>query len=368
MGTVASQQTVSIQIGQSITQVCCGENHAMALDVNGTVWVSGDNQYGQLGLGDYDNRNTFTSITGLGSITELGAYGNSSFVRSGGQLYSCGMNYYGQLGLGDNNNRNTFTSVTGLNNVTHLFSAPEDYYRSLIITSGGAVKHAGYGYFLNINDHTQFTSTGYSQLNSDVVHISTNPYSAIFVKSDGTAYGYGNANEGTFGSTATGRVYGYQLTYSGSVITNAVMSVMHDRCSNILRSDGSVIGSGRNSSLALGLGYSTFGTYVTYTLCSSIAQSGVTQISGANHFTIMLKNGTVYGAGSNTNGEFADGGNAQGPFVTIPSSPTTVVFISAGKVFSYLLTSNGDLYRSGKMIMDNLDYLVIIQIKHLIII
>jgi len=348
LGTIASQQTVSIQIGQSITQVCCGQNHTMALDINGTVWVTGDNQYGQLGLGDYDNRNTFTSITGLGSITELGAYYNSSFVRSGGQLYSCGNNYYGQLGLGDNDNRNTFTSVTGLNNVTHLFSAPEDYYRSLIITSGGAVKHAGYGYWLNISDHTQFTSTGYSQLNSDVVHISTNPYSAIFVKSNGTAYGYGYAGEGTFGSTANGNVYGYQLTYSGSVITNAVMSVMHDRSSNILRSDGSVIGSGRNFSLALGLGYSTSSTYVTYTLCSSIAQSGVTQISGANSFSIMLKNGTVYGAGSNSNGEFADGGNAQGPFVTIPSSPTTVVFISAGKFFTYLLTSNGDLYRSGK--------------------
>ena len=340
-------QPIDIQISQSITQVCCGKNHTMALDVNGTVWVTGDNQYGQLGLGDYTDRNTFTSITGLGSITELGAYGDSSFVRSGGQLYSCGRNDQGQLGLGNYTNSNTFTSITGLNNVTNLFSASMNYYTPLIITSGGAVKYTGRGYYFGVANSTQFVSHTDTILTSGVVDISSSTDAGIFIKNDGTAYGYGSADFGTFGSTDTGRVLAYQLTYSGSTITNAVMSRSLYLSSIILRSDGSVIGSGRNYGGQLGLGPGTSGVYYTYTLCSSSAQSGVTQIGGSREFSYLLKNSTAYGAGGGINGELAEI-SGEFSFVTIPSSPTTVVSTSSGDTFNYLLTSNGDLYRTGK--------------------
>ena len=38
-------------------------NHSLILKNDGTLWGCGDNQYGQLGLGDTTNRNVFTQIT-----------------------------------------------------------------------------------------------------------------------------------------------------------------------------------------------------------------------------------------------------------------------------------------------------------------
>ena len=38
-------------------------NHSLILKNDGTLWGCGQNSYGQLGLGDNTDRNTFTQIT-----------------------------------------------------------------------------------------------------------------------------------------------------------------------------------------------------------------------------------------------------------------------------------------------------------------
>ena len=82
---------------------------------NGHLWSTGVNTYGVLGVGDYTHRNVFTLLDGVGgsnTFTSV-ACGDDHImaIRSDGTLWATGSNQYGQLGLGDTNNRNTLTQI-----------------------------------------------------------------------------------------------------------------------------------------------------------------------------------------------------------------------------------------------------------------
>ena len=67
----------------------------------------GDNQYGQLGLGDNKNRNPPTLVMTDTTIRQIVCgYDHTFIFKKSGELFAFGNNYYGQLGLGNNENKN----------------------------------------------------------------------------------------------------------------------------------------------------------------------------------------------------------------------------------------------------------------------
>jgi alpha-tubulin suppressor-like RCC1 family protein len=130
---------------KSITAISAGQFHSLALSNNGKVYATGWNNYGQLGLGDNNNRNAFNEVTDLSdkNITALFAYGHHSLALSSDRkIYATGRNIYGQLGLGDITDRDAFTEVTSLSgkNITAL---SEFGYHSLALTNDGKIYAAG---------------------------------------------------------------------------------------------------------------------------------------------------------------------------------------------------------------------------------
>jgi hypothetical protein len=94
--------------------VSYGHGHMLALKEDGSLWVSGYNVNGQLGLGFYSGEDEEIPLQRLGTDTwtyvEAGA--DYSFaIKSDGTLWSWGHNFQGQLGLGDTNDRNIPTQV-----------------------------------------------------------------------------------------------------------------------------------------------------------------------------------------------------------------------------------------------------------------
>jgi len=81
----------------------------MALTEKGNLFSWGNNCYGQLGVGDYSDRNTPTLISfdfgdSISSIATGGVH-SMAFTKSG-NIFVWGYNACGQLGLGDTTNQN----------------------------------------------------------------------------------------------------------------------------------------------------------------------------------------------------------------------------------------------------------------------
>ncbi|XP_008938722.1 PREDICTED: E3 ISG15--protein ligase HERC5-like, partial [Merops nubicus] len=103
---------------QEIVQIACGNQHAMALTRGGKLFAWGQNTRGQLGVG---SRTTLIPqpqlverLKGV-ALAQIAAGGaHSAAVSLSGAVYSWGKNHFGQLGLGDTEDRGCPSHVGAL--------------------------------------------------------------------------------------------------------------------------------------------------------------------------------------------------------------------------------------------------------------
>ncbi len=93
-----------------VIKVACGIAHTILIDNKHQTYVFGYNEYGQLGLGDEDNRNLPNKIYTLpkeaGKIIKVVCgHFHTILIDNKYQSYIFGLNNYGQLGLGDTQDR-----------------------------------------------------------------------------------------------------------------------------------------------------------------------------------------------------------------------------------------------------------------------
>ena len=87
---------------QPVTTVAAGGEHSLFLKSDGSLWAMGDNEYGQLGDGTYNNTNRPEQIVAT-NVTAIAAGGSHSlFLKSDGSLWAMGDNQSGELGLHPN--------------------------------------------------------------------------------------------------------------------------------------------------------------------------------------------------------------------------------------------------------------------------
>jgi alpha-tubulin suppressor-like RCC1 family protein len=139
-----------------VTAVAAGSFHSLAVK-NGGVWAWGQNGVGQLGDGTTTGSLTPVQIDSadLTDITAVAAGYRSSYALSAdGSLWVWGENYFGQLGLGDTTNRLTpthlqppagyrFTSIgatgDGMHAIATLAPVPEPSTLALFAAAGLAL-------------------------------------------------------------------------------------------------------------------------------------------------------------------------------------------------------------------------------------
>src|SRR6185437_3864749 len=100
---------------EKISFITCGYAHSICLTENNLCYIWGNNSSGELGLGDFNNRNIPTLLTLPNnekvSFITCGNY-HSICLSENNLCYIWGRNISGQLGLGDKNNRNIPTLLT----------------------------------------------------------------------------------------------------------------------------------------------------------------------------------------------------------------------------------------------------------------
>ena len=122
-------------------------DNSLILKNDGTLWGTGDNQYGQLGLGDTTNRTTFTKITtNVNDIKEIYCGVAHTFIlENDGTLWGCGHNQYGNLGLGNTTNRTTFTQIiTNTDDIKEIYCG---WNYTLILENDGTLWGCGGNYY-----------------------------------------------------------------------------------------------------------------------------------------------------------------------------------------------------------------------------
>lgn len=135
-GTSTSYVIGPTQIGTDTnwSSIACGRHHSLAIKTDGTLWVWGRNNHGQLGLGTTTNVSSPTQVgalTNWRSVNALNAWYTLA-VKTDGTLWAWGRNLYGELGTG---NTQSYSSPVQVGSLTTWRLAGAGGYSSFAIKS-----------------------------------------------------------------------------------------------------------------------------------------------------------------------------------------------------------------------------------------
>ena len=284
-----------------VVAVSNGVFHSLSLKSDGTVWAWGWNEYGQLGDGTTESRFVPVQVANLGDAVALAAGEvHSLALKSDGTVWAWGDNFFGQLGDGTDQNRLVAVLVTDLVDVVAVAGG---YYHSLALKSDGTVWAWGCNSNSELGIGTQaFRSPPGQVLNlNDVIAVAAGDDFSLALKSDGTVWAWGYNYSGQLGdSTVETRSTPVQVENLTDVVAIAA-GYLH---SLALKSDGTVWAWGNNYYGQLGDG--------TLTSRSSAVQvhnlSHVIGLAVGNGYSLAVKSdGSVWGWGENEDGQLGMG-------------------------------------------------------------
>ena len=295
----------------------------LAVKTDGTMWTSGDNLYGQLGLNTQgDNR---SSPIQIGSETTWSSAMNAGVqckgaVKTDGTLWMWGRNQQGSTGTNDIINRSSPTQVPGSTWGSTRGKLNSGYTSTAAIKTDGTL----WAWGANANGQLgQNNTTKYSspvQIGSDATwsklsHSGFNAYGAI--KTDGTLWVWGDNERGALAQNDSDNVdRSSPVQIPGTTWSNIDMAQFRGMG---VKTDGTLWTWGSNNDGVLGLNQGP----------SQLPEcSSPTQIPGSNwsgeyfgmgeHAGALKTDGTAWVWGRNNNGQL--GLNDK----TYRSSPTQV--------------------------------------------
>lgn len=260
---------------------------------DGTLWACGRNDYGQLGLGDTTNRNTFTQVaSNVKSVHTRYAY-HVVIVKNDNTVWTCGYNKYGQLGLGDTTNRSTFTQIPSLT-ASDIEKIETGYYVTAIIKKDGTLWVCGYNSYgqLGLGDTTDRSTLTQITNISDVQDFSIGCAHCLIVTKNGALYSAGKNEYGElgveFGVSPQSKT---PICAKQSGVKFAVAGYYN---SIIIDTDNNAYASGWNSGGCLG----DVDTECVLDLIPVISGLNIKKISMGDYFTIVItEEGDLYIAG-----------------------------------------------------------------------
>lgn len=188
---------------QKIMAVAVGGGHFIALSVTGQVWTWGSNSFGQLGLGDNQDRTVPVKINQLSDIIDIAAgYTHSLAVDFNGTVYAWGSNTYGQLGNGTTSASLVPVQIQNFTNVKQISAGTDS---SMALLENGSIYTWGYGEYGQMGvDSATITQTSPRAVNSYVsgnsAFIVCGLYHNLMVNSWGEMYAWGRNKNGQLGN------------------------------------------------------------------------------------------------------------------------------------------------------------------------
>lgn len=308
--------TLPTQLNESIIHISIGYgDHVLILSSNGRLFGSGRNDWGQLGLGDFDSRSTFTSVEQENDIINHACVMKESsiYLTIEGKIKAFGRNEYGQLGVGSGSRKDgTFPA--------HI--KPSSAYQSISMKS-----------------HNIFSIKCASQ--------------SAYAITDKGLFGWGRNDYFQLG-------IGNQMNYYiPTLIFNEKINNLYvgEHEAFMLTLDGKLFGWGRGWSGQLGVGEVV--NHIAPRPIQFFDDTVIQNVAvGAGFIIVQTLNGSIselYAFGNNSQGQLSLGDNSEIE-VTSPQNciieelnGKKVIYIQANSERSILTTQDGSIYWSGEI-------------------
>ncbi len=323
--------------GKTIVSVVSGYAFNLALTTEGKVYGWGQNDRGQLGVGDFVNRPEPLAVDdGVGSalngktIVAIGAcmYMGAA-VTSDGEVITWGENDNGQLGIGILGGGNQATPGfvdTGAGsalNGRQAIAVTCAMDSVLALTSSNEIVGWGQNAGGQLGDGTGTrrllptlaqTGTGTSLDGKRIVQISAGGLHTLALAADGTVHGWGNNAQGRVGDGTVGGAKTVPVAIDvgpGSSLNSKVVVFIAGATSHSMAvaSDGTAHSWGDNQFAQLGNGNTTSSpSPVAVDTAGDLAGVTVVKVSGAFRHSLALSDtGFVFGWGRGHLGRIGDG-------------------------------------------------------------
>lgn len=315
--------------------------HFAVVKDDGTLWVWGYNNYGQLGLGDISNRTIPTKV-GTDNDWKFVACGyyHTTAIKNDGSLWTWGHNVYGQLGLGDTANRRTPVRVGTENDWKYVACGG---YHTVAIKNDGTLWVWGRNVEgqLGLGDTSNRLTPVKVGTDSDWIYVACGHSYTVAIKSDGTLWVWGSNSDGQLGlgdtlqrniPTKLGMDSDWKMVACGFYHTAAI------------KNDGTLWVWGKNNNGQLGL--SDVASRLTPTLVSY--DFICNYVSCGDNYTIVIReDGSLWGSGYNISGRLGTGDASERYVFVKVGDDTNWKYVSCGNNFTVSVKEDGTLWSWG---------------------
>ncbi|VIF89650.1 beta-lactamase-inhibitor protein II [Clostridioides difficile] len=333
----------------NVKQISCGGIHTIIQKNDGTVWTTGHNSNGELGLGHKNNLFSFIKMP-IDNVKQVSCgSGYTMALKNDGTLWATGNNSSGQLGLGNNISVTVFTKVP-VENIKQV-SCRDTY--TLILTDKGILSGTGN------NSNGQLGMGAVSGVNEFKV-ININPATGIkyicdccannshsaFISNDDMLFVTGKNANGQLGLGNTTDVKVFT-----KIKDDVREAVLGSRNTVIIRNNGEVFGLGDNSYKQIHISVINCSSPVYMEMKLKYAMEKYDnnfKVESKFDSTFVITNsGELWVAGKNSQGQLGLGNNINiNTFTKIPNIDNVKDVIS-GPMFTALLTKSGEVYAAG---------------------
>ena len=238
-----SYRSTPIMIMKNVAQVSCGRDHTGIVKNDGSLWMCGNNETGELGIGT--NASKAAPVKVMEDVAQVSCgFDYTGIVKNDGSLWMCGGNFGGQLG--DGTYEEKVVPVKVMENVAQV-SCGRDH--TGIVKNDGSLWMCGSNSYGQLSDGTYEKKAVPVKVMENVAQVSCGDYHTGIVKNDGSLWMCGNNSYGQLGDGTY-----EEKAVPVKVMENVAQVSGGDYHTGIVKNDGSLWMCGSNSYGQLGDG------------------------------------------------------------------------------------------------------------------
>lgn len=323
--------------------VSAGGNHTLAIRQDGSLWASGFNANGQIGVGNYQvYYSLFTLVNSQNQWKAVAAGEQFSLaIRQDHTLWSWGNNYFGQLGTNTSEDNVPTPHQIGTHNDWEKIAAGNSH--AIALKKDGTLWSWGSNFYGQLGDGTTTSRTAPVQIGTDNnwKEIAAGHWYNLGIKKDGTLWAWGANTKGGLGDGTV--IHKYIPTQIGNA-NNWKTIAAGNAHSLAIKQDGTLWTWGYNISGQLGNG-TTNDTNIPAQIGSANNWQGIE--CGGTQTIAFRSDGTLWTWGNNYYGELGNGNNQNSSIPVTVGIPNNWSAISAGWHYSFALKNDGTLFGFG---------------------